>query len=159
MDKEYSLPVDWWVFGVLVYQILSKQRPFLGEDEDEIYNDILNNETLFPIHMPKDDVSFIQQLFVREPEQRLGSSPEDAVEIMRHPFFKGVDWDDLYHKRTPVPFPPQIQSETDVSNFDKQFTSVTPVLTPIQSGELGNTWRALHISEPTANAVLFLSTY
>ena len=159
LDKEYGLPIDWWAFGVLVYQMLLQQSPFRGEDEDNIYDAILVEEPFFPSHMLKDDVSLIQQLLVREPEQRLGSGPEDALEVMRHPFFKRIDWDDLYHKRTPAPFLPQLQSDTDVSNFDNEFTSVTPLLTPVQSGELSNTWCVLRLSEPTANAALFLSTY
>ena len=123
--------------------MLLQQSPFRGEDEDEIYDAILSEEPLFPRHVLKDDVSLIQQLLVREPEQRLGSGPEDALDVMRHPFFKGINWDDLYHKRTPVPFLPQIQSDRDVSNFDNEFTSVAPVLTPVQSGELSNTSRRL----------------
>lgn len=133
LDKEYGLPIDWWAFGVLVYQMLLQQSPFRGQVEDDIYDAILSEEPFFPKHVLKDDVSLIQQLLVREPEQRLGSGPEDALEVMRHPFFKGINWDDLYHKRIPVPFLPKIQSDTDVSNFDSEFTSVTPLLTPVQS--------------------------
>ena len=139
--------------------MLLRQSPFRDEDEDKIYDAILSDEPNFPVHMLRDDISLIQQLLVREPEQRLGSGPEDALEVMRHPFFKQIDWDDLYHKRTPVLFLPQIQSDTDVSNFDNEFTSVTPLLTPVQSGESSNIWRVLLLSVPTANAPLSPSTY
>jgi len=88
-----------------------------------------------PIHMPKDSVSILQKLLTREPELRLGSGPTDAQEIMSHAFFSNINWDDVYHKRIPAPFIPQISSATDTSNFDTEFTSVTPVLTPVQSGE------------------------
>jgi hypothetical protein len=53
---------------------------------------------------------------------------------MSHAFFRGVDWDDVYHKRVPAPFMPTIKNRADTSNFDSEFTSVTPVLTPVQSG-------------------------
>ena len=43
--------VDWWAFGVLIYQMLLQQSPFRGEDEDEIYDAILADEPLYPIHM------------------------------------------------------------------------------------------------------------
>lgn len=55
---------------------------------------------------------------------------------MSQPFFKNINWDDVYHKRIQPPFQPQISSATDTSNFDSEFTSVTPVLTPVQSGKL-----------------------
>jgi Protein kinase C terminal domain len=75
---------------------------------------------------------------MKEPDQRLGSGPTDAQEIMSHPFFANINWDDIYHKRIPPPFKPTIQSATDTSNFDQEFTSVTPVLTPVQSGKKDN---------------------
>lgn len=126
--------MDWWAFGVLIYQMLLQQSPFRGEDEDEIYDAILADEPLYPIHMPRDSVSILQKLLTRDPEKRLGSGPTDAQEIMSQPFFRNINWDDIYHKRVQPPFLPTIKSETDTSNFDSEFTSVTPVLTPVQSG-------------------------
>jgi serine/threonine protein kinase len=114
--------------------MLLQQSPFRGEDEDEIYDAILADEPLYPIHMPRDSVSILQKLLTREPELRLGSGPTDAQEIMSQPFFRNINWDDVYNKRIPAPFMPQITSATDTSNFDSEFTSVTPVLTPVQSG-------------------------
>ncbi|KAF2661340.1 hypothetical protein K491DRAFT_674003 [Lophiostoma macrostomum CBS 122681] len=135
LDKKYGRAVDWWAFGVLIYQMLLQQSPFRGEDEDEIYDAILADEPLYPIHMPRDSVSILQKLLTREPELRLGSGPTDAQEIMSHAFFRNINWDDVYHKKIPSPFIPQITSATDTSNFDTEFTSVTPVLTPVQSGK------------------------
>ena len=138
LDKKYGRAVDWWAFGVLIYQMLLQQSPFRGEDEDEIYDAILADEPLYPIHMPRDSVSILQKLLTREPEMRLGSGPTDAQEIMSHAFFRNINWEDVYHKRIPAPFLPQISSATDTSNFDQEFTSVTPVLTPVQSGMLNH---------------------
>ncbi|MCJ1358336.1 MAG: Serine/threonine kinase [Icmadophila ericetorum] len=133
LDKKYGRAVDWWAFGVLIYQMLLQQSPFRGEDEDEIYDAILADEPLYPIHMPRDSVSILQKLLTREPELRLGSGPTDAQEIMSHAFFRNINWDDVRDKKVPPPFLPQISNPTDTSNFDSEFTSVTPVLTPVQS--------------------------
>ncbi|CAK1357913.1 Serine/threonine kinase [Cercospora beticola] len=133
LDKKYGRAVDWWAFGVLIYQMLLQQSPFRGEDEDEIYDAILADEPLYPIHMPRDSVSILQKLLTREPELRLGSGPTDAQEIMSHAFFRNVNWEDVYYKRVPAPFLPTVKSRADTSNFDSEFTSVTPVLTPVQS--------------------------
>ncbi|KAL8673398.1 MAG: hypothetical protein Q9168_002188 [Polycauliona sp. 1 TL-2023] len=133
LDKKYGRAVDWWAFGVLIYQMLLQQSPFRGEDEDEIYDAILADEPLYPIHMPRDSVSILQKLLMREPELRLGSGPTDAQEIMSHAFFRNINWDEFHEKKVPPPFMPQIANATDTSNFDSEFTSVTPVLTPVQS--------------------------
>ena len=116
--------------------MLLQQSPFRGEDEDEIYDAILADEPLYPIHMPRDSVSILQKLLTREPELRLGSGPTDAQEIMSHAFFHNVNWEEVLVKRVPPPFIPTIKNATDTSNFDQEFTSVTPVLTPVQSSEL-----------------------
>ncbi|KAI1658399.1 hypothetical protein F4813DRAFT_47532 [Daldinia decipiens] len=133
LDKKYGRAVDWWAFGVLIYQMLLQQSPFRGEDEDEIYDAILADEPLYPIHMPRESVSILQKLLTRDPDQRLGSGPTDAQEVMSQPFFRNIVWDDIYNKRVAPPFMPTIKSATDTSNFDSEFTSVTPVLTPVQS--------------------------
>ena len=135
LDKKYGRAVDWWAFGVLIYQMLLQQSPFRGEDEDEIYDAILADEPLYPIHMPRDSVSILQKLLMREPELRLGSGPTDAQEIMSHAFFRNINWDDIRDKKVSPPFMPKITNPTDTSNFDSEFTSVTPVLTPVQSGK------------------------
>ncbi|KAH7031150.1 AGC/PKC protein kinase [Microdochium trichocladiopsis] len=135
LDKKYGRAVDWWAFGVLIYQMLLQQSPFRGEDEDEIYDAILADEPLYPIHMPRDSVSILQKLLTREPDQRLGSGPTDAQEVMSQPFFRNVNWEDIFHKRVAPPFMPTIKNATDTSNFDSEFTSVTPVLTPVNSGK------------------------
>ena len=97
--------------------MLLHQSPFDGENEDEIYDAILEGEPFCPANIPKDSFSLITQLLVREPDLRLGSGVEDALEIMRHAFFKDINWDDLYNKRTPAPFLPTLQSDTDTRNF------------------------------------------
>lgn len=59
---------------------------------------------------------------------------------MSQPFFRNIVWDDIYNKRVAPPFLPQIKNATDTSNFDSEFTSVTPVLTPVQSGKCSVDW-------------------
>lgn len=45
-------------------------------------------------------------------------------------FFQNIDWDGLLAKKVKPPFVPTIQGSSDVSNFDDEFTSEAPVLTP-----------------------------
>jgi serine/threonine protein kinase len=134
--------------------MLLQQSPFRGEDEDEIYDAILSDEPLYPIHMPRDSVSILQKLLTREPDQRLGSGPTDAQEVMSQPFFRNINWDDIYHKRVAPPFLPQIKNATDTSNFDSEFTSVTPVLTPVSSGMLFSTIYYVCVLKTNTSAVL-----
>ncbi|EFR03200.1 AGC/PKC protein kinase [Nannizzia gypsea CBS 118893] len=120
LDKKYGRAVDC-------------SRPSEERMKTKSTTPFLPMNLFYPIHMPRDSVSILQKLLTREPELRLGSGPTDAQEIMSHPFFRNINWDDIYHKRVPPPFFPKITSPTDTRNFDHEFTSVTPVLTPVQS--------------------------
>lgn len=48
------------------------------------------------------------QLLRRPVNQRLGSGPEDAEAIKYHPFFRHINWDDVYHRRLEPPFKPPL---------------------------------------------------
>lgn len=118
---------------MLIYEMLLGQSPFRGDDEDEIFDAILEDEILYPIHMPRASVSILQQLLCRDPTRRLGAGPDDADEIKAHLFFKDINWDDIFHKRIPAPYYPTVDGPLDTRNFDKEFTSEQPTLTPVHS--------------------------
>ena len=64
LEQRYGRAVDWWVFGVLMYEMLLGQSPFRGDDEDEIFDAILEDEPLYPITMRRDAVSVLQKVCV-----------------------------------------------------------------------------------------------
>jgi len=133
LEQRYGRAVDWWAFGVLMYEMLLGQSPFRGDDEDEIFDAILEDEPLYPITMPRDAVSILQKLLTRDPTRRLGSGKADAEEIKRHPFFKDVNFDDVLNKRIPPPYFPTVNGTADTSNFDEEFTREQPTLTPVHT--------------------------
>ena len=64
LEQRYGRAVDWWAFGVLTYEMLLGQSPFRGDDEDEIFDAILEDEPLYPITMPRDAVSILQKVML-----------------------------------------------------------------------------------------------
>eukprot|EP00158_Paraphelidium_tribonemae_P008815 Partr_v1_DN28692_c0_g1_i1_m49927 putative protein kinase c len=132
LEQDYSRAVDWWAFGVLIYEMLLGQAPFKGQDEDEIFRAIIEDDVLYPVNMSKEAVSIMQALLNKDPVQRLGGSETDALEIKKHSYFDGISWDDVYHKNIPPPYVPQVAHDRDVSNFDSEFTREIPVLTPVE---------------------------
>lgn len=49
---------------------------------------------------------------------------------MEHPFFRAMEWDKLARREVAPPFKPKIKSAKEANNFDSEFTSEKPVLTP-----------------------------
>jgi hypothetical protein len=67
----------------------------------------------------------------------LGSGPNGTKNIRNHPFFAGINWDDLYNKKIAPPFRPNVSSDTDTSYFDEEFTRQAPVDSVVENGFLG----------------------
>nr|XP_015222667.1 PREDICTED: serine/threonine-protein kinase N3 [Lepisosteus oculatus]XP_015222668.1 PREDICTED: serine/threonine-protein kinase N3 [Lepisosteus oculatus] len=129
-DNTYTRAVDWWGLGVLVYEMLVGESPFPGDDEEEVFDSIVNDEVRYPRFLSPESVSIIQKLLRKNPEKRLGSGEQDSEEVKKHKFFQGTDWEALLAKRVTPPFTPTIREPLDVGNFDEEFTRLRPVLTP-----------------------------
>lgn len=128
-EVPYGFPVDWWALGVLLYEMLAGQPPFDAETEDELFPAILKNEVLFPVWLSKQSVSVVQGLLTKDPDNRLGSGPKGAADIKSHPFFNGINWIKLEKRQIEPPFKPKT-SKNITENFDSDFTSEAPTLTP-----------------------------
>ncbi|KAJ0001510.1 hypothetical protein NQD34_006530 [Periophthalmus magnuspinnatus] len=129
-DTSYTRAVDWWGLGVLIYEMLVGESPFPGDDEEEVFDSIVNDEVRYPRFLSTEAIGIMRRLLRRNPERRLGSGEKDAEDVKKQPFFRGVDWEALLQRKPPPPFVPTIQGKEDVSNFDLEFTAEAPTLTP-----------------------------
>lgn len=82
-DRNYGASVDLWACGVLVYITLSAQFPFCGDNEDEYFKHVLNQEIEFPddqwANISDDAKDFVRGLLSKDPTKRL-----TADEAMKH---------------------------------------------------------------------------
>uniref|UniRef100_A0A8C5AFX6 protein kinase C n=1 Tax=Gadus morhua TaxID=8049 RepID=A0A8C5AFX6_GADMO len=129
-DTSYTRAVDWWGLGVLIYEMLVGESPFPGDDEEEVFDSIVNDEVRYPRFLSTEAIGIMRRLLRRNPERRLGSGEKDAEEVKKQPFFKSMDWEALLQRKLTPPFVPRIAGKEDVSNFDEEFTTEAPSLTP-----------------------------
>ncbi|KAK2966278.1 hypothetical protein RJ640_029619 [Escallonia rubra] len=110
----HGSPVDWWTFGVFLYELLYGKTPFRGENNERTLINILKQ----PLSFPRIGVSsskeyeemvkvqdLISKLLVKNPKKRLGSL-KGSLEIKGHEFFKGVNWALIRSVR-----PPEVPSD------------------------------------------------
>lgn len=124
LGQKYTFSVDWWSFGVLVYEMLIGQSPFQGDDEDELFESIRSDTPHYPRWITKEAKSLLELLFERDPSRRLGV----VGDIRTHAFFKTINWQALEKREVEPPFKPKVKSPSDCSNFDREFLSEKPRL-------------------------------
>ncbi|XP_051882440.1 serine/threonine-protein kinase LATS2 [Pristis pectinata] len=116
--KGYTQLCDWWSVGVILFEMLVGQPPFLAPTPAETQIKVINWEsTLYippQVKLSSEAIDLITKLCCGA-NDRLGGNGAD--EIKAHPFFTSIDFSkDI--RRQPAPYVPKISHPMDTSNFD-----------------------------------------
>ncbi|KAK3900848.1 kinase-like domain-containing protein [Staphylotrichum tortipilum] len=101
-NKGHTTAVDWWACGILIYEFLTGYPPFWHQNPIEIYK----------------QYDIILQFCTVDRSRRLGNISGGSARVKAHPFFAGVDWDAVYHKRRRGPIIPPVRYPGDAQCFD-----------------------------------------
>lgn len=69
--------------------------------------------------MSEDARSIISGLCNTDVSKRLGNVKGGAQTVKSHPWFKSIDWDQLYHRKMQGPIVPHLRGPADTRNFDE----------------------------------------
>ncbi|KAG8370819.1 hypothetical protein BUALT_Bualt13G0023100 [Buddleja alternifolia] len=138
LKKGYGMECDWWSIGAIMFEMLVGYPPFYSDEPMSTCRKIVNWRThlKFPEEAPLslEAKDLISKLLCNV-NQRLGSNGAD--EIKAHPWFKGIDWDNIYDIE--AAFIPEVNDELDTQNFEKFEESEHHAQTSSKSGP----WRKM----------------
>lgn len=130
----HDLAVDWWSVGVLTYELLTGASPFTVVEQQNSQSDISRRiqkvDPVLPPTLGENVKDFILKMLHKDPKKRLGGNSRNAAEIKNHPFFRGINWNELKSKRRKAPFKPTLDSEDDTQNFSEEFTKQPVIDSP-----------------------------
>ncbi|XP_059053882.1 3-phosphoinositide-dependent protein kinase 1 [Achroia grisella] len=108
---------DLWAFGCIIYQMVSGLPPFRAATEFLIFQKILKMEYEFPEGFPASAKDLVEKLLVLDHSKRIGADDQGETyeSIRKHPFFAGIDWDNICEQTPPTisPYLPGVSFEED----------------------------------------------
>jgi serine/threonine protein kinase len=110
----HNRTVDWWMLGILLFELLVGGPPFEAPSTEEVYAKVQIgiNEVQFPFGGPA--VSLVKALCHATPESRIA-----AHETREHQWFSKFDWHALRTCDMAPPYVPEVRHAQDLGNFRK----------------------------------------
>ncbi|KAG8384373.1 hypothetical protein BUALT_Bualt04G0111400 [Buddleja alternifolia] len=121
--RSHGNAVDWWAFGIFIYEMIYGRSPFAGVSNEVTLRNITKKAVSFPNDAPctaseMHARDLISRLLNKDPNRRLGSK-RGAAEVKTHPFFKGLNFA-LIRTMTP-PAVPGIQTQKSMPSRTAPF--------------------------------------
>ncbi|XP_058790460.1 cAMP-dependent protein kinase catalytic subunit alpha-like [Phymastichus coffea] len=119
LSKGYGKSVDWWSFGVLVYEMNAGHSPFYSHNPIKIYDKITTGRYRFPSFFNEDLKDLVKNLLQVDLSRRFGNLKGGPVDIKKHKWFQRIDWLKIYNKSVVPGFIPAVDGPGDDSHFDR----------------------------------------
>ncbi|XP_025069908.1 cGMP-dependent protein kinase egl-4-like [Alligator sinensis] len=122
----HDFAVDFWMLGVLVFEMLVGRPPFHSAEPQKIYSKILDGVFSFPAYLSEAACSLIAKLCRRRPGQRLGDTGAGIRGIRKHRWFGAVKWKRLALRQLDAPTLALMKQGPPYANFKRFSVDWTP---------------------------------
>jgi len=103
LNKGYGKSVDYWAFGVLIYEMATGATPFRGKDKLQLFENILQAAYKNPPFLNREVKDLIKNLFQIDLSRRLGVMMNGVDDIKDHKYFRNIPWLALINKKLVAP--------------------------------------------------------
>ena len=140
IGKGQSFVVDYWMLGILIYQLYYGYTPFEDDYIDRMYEKILYTNVKFDSAIKIDDdlKNLIIGLLVKDDSKRLNDDSIKNCEYFKKRTSKETNfWIKVENFEFDCPLKPKINEELqeDTQNFDPEFTNEKFKIDDIKSGD------------------------
>lgn len=120
-NKGYGKSVDWWSFGILVFEMNAGYSPFSVGDpgQMEMMEKIVSGKFKIPSTFGMSLRQIIQNLLQIDLTKRFGNLRDGVQDIKSHAWFKKIDWMNILEQTVKPPFVPKVSGPGDYTQFDK----------------------------------------
>lgn len=118
LSKGYGKSVDWWSFGVLIYEMNAGYAPFYSSEPMQIYDKIVKGQFRCPNHFKDELRDLLKNILQVDLTRRFGNLKNGTLDMKRHLWFRDIDWLQIYKQTVEAPFVPKLEHEGDASYFD-----------------------------------------
>ena len=119
LHKGYTAAVDWWALGILLFEMILGQPPFIGRNEMDLFRRIIASPPQFQSLFFAEEKDIIVKLLHKKPTSRMGATLSGADGVKSHPFFESIQWEDIAAKQSHIPgVVPAVFNNADLQHFD-----------------------------------------
>lgn len=135
--ENYDSRCDWWSLGAVMFDLLTGQPPFTGNNNKRIMDKILTKKIAYPFYLSQISKDFLSKCLNKNVEKRINLDDEQVFnKIKNHQFFRYINWKHIEEQndaQQPPPIIPVISNPEAAENFEDEFTSldITPPNSPI----------------------------
>ena len=121
--ENYGSLADWWSLGCVLFDLLTGNPPFTGNNHQKIINKVLKEKPKYPFHLMTSSKELLNKLLNKNTDKRFNVD-DNWISYQKFSFFRHYKFKDIENRVVEPPIKPIINNLENAENFDIEFTNM-----------------------------------